>query len=132
MLNAQSRVTFVSNLIGNAKVIRLIFGQLRMEEIFAAEFENELLKDENAILMDVRTAEEYAEGHLENAELNDVMDPEFSTRLDQLDKNKNYYVYCRSGQRSAAACHAMKQLGFKGRLINLAGGILAWKGPIIK
>ncbi len=103
-----------------------------MEEFFAGEFENEMLKDENSFLLDVRTPQEFEEGHLENATLINVMDPEFSSKLNELDKAKNYYVYCRSGQRSAAACHAMKQLGFKGRLVNLAGGILAWNGPIIK
>ncbi len=103
-----------------------------MEEFLASEFENELLKDQDGVLIDVRTEEEYADGHLENSSLINVMDPEFSTKVDSLDKSKNYYVYCRSGQRSAAACHAMKSLGFKGRLVNLAGGILGWNGPIIK
>lgn len=103
-----------------------------MEEFFASEFENEFLKDQEAVLVDVRTEEEYKEGHLEGAKLINVMAPEFASRLNALDKEANYFVYCRSGQRSAAACHAMKQLGFKGRLVNLAGGILAWRGPIIK
>ena len=51
-------------------------------------------------------------------------------KLNELDKDKHYYVYCKSGGRSAQACAIMKQLGFK-RTYNLLGGITSWRGEII-
>ena len=48
-----------------------------------------------------------------------------------LDEEKAYYVYCRSGARSAAACAHMRDMGFE-ELYNLKGGILDWNGPVVK
>jgi rhodanese-related sulfurtransferase len=50
----------------------------------------------------------------------------FVTEIESLDKTKNYYVYCRSGMRSAKACEIMNELGFE-NAYNLVGGILEWE-----
>lgn len=87
---------------------------------------------EEVILLDVRTAEEYAEKHLPNAQMLDINDAKnFMEGLDQLDKSKAYFVYCRSGARSARACAVMQQYGFP-VTFNLLGGILEWTGEIVQ
>ena len=53
----------------------------------------------------------------------------FIYKLEELDKTKTYYVYCRSGARSGQACKIMSELGFE-KAYNLVGGILAWQGDI--
>ena len=50
--------------------------------------------------------------------------------INKLDKNQSYYIYCRSGIRSANSCALMKELGFK-KTFNLVGGIVEWNGKLI-
>ena len=76
-------------------------------------------------ILDVRTPAEFAEGHLANAINIDFYSESFDQHLSQLDKNKNYALYCRSGQRSGMAAEQMKQMGFS-NVCNLSGGILDW------
>lgn len=64
------------------------------------------------VILDVRTAEEYAEGRLQGAVNFDADSPEFENQISLLDKNSTYQVYCRSGNRSAEAVRQMKDLGF--------------------
>jgi phage shock protein E len=63
-------------------------------------------------LVDVRTPAEFSAGHLREAQNIDVQDPSFDRRISELPKDGSYLVYCRSGNRSAAATARMKQLGF--------------------
>jgi rhodanese-related sulfurtransferase len=93
---------------------------------------SQLTKDENAIILDVRTQDECNEGIIPNALVNlDIYEgQEFIDKLEKLDKSKNYYVYCRSGVRSAKACDAMNNLGFK-NTFNLLGGFLEWDGKVV-
>jgi phage shock protein E len=63
-------------------------------------------------LIDVRTPSEFSAGHLLEAQNIDVQDASFDARISQLPKDGSYLVYCRSGNRSAAAVARMKQLGF--------------------
>lgn len=67
----------------------------------------------NSILIDVRTPQEFQEVHVEGAQNIDVLNAHFQTKLQSLDKSKNYKVYCRSGNRSARAEQIMKSQGFK-------------------
>ena len=84
------------------------------------------LRDEGAILLDVREPSEWAEGHLEGAILlpQGRLPAEIATAIP--DKDATVVVYCRSGNRSYYASAAMAQLGYR-QPINLAGGILAWQ-----
>lgn len=87
--------------------------------------------DENAVILDVRTENECDEGIIANAINIDIYEGQgFIAKLEALDKSKNYYVYCRSGARSAKACDVMESLGFE-RTYNLLGGILNWNGEIV-
>lgn len=92
-------------------------------------FSDKLKKDPDAVLLDVRTGNEYAHGHIPNSKLIDIMSPAFLEEIEKLDKTKNYYIYCRSGNRSYHAGAAMLKLGFR-TVFNLEDGILKWNEPL--
>jgi len=96
------------------------------QDIDEVDFADKMAADSNAILLDVRTPQEWDGGIIDGAQLMDFFDPEFPKLVETLDKSKNYYVYCRSGNRSGKACQLMASLGFKGELYNLEGGIMGW------
>ncbi|MCO6491883.1 MAG: rhodanese-like domain-containing protein [Phaeodactylibacter sp.] len=82
---------------------------------------------ENRQLIDVRTPEEFGEGHIEGAVNINFYDDAFIQQLEQqLDKDKPVMLYCRSGRRSANAAKQMQALGFK-EVYDLKGGFLDWK-----
>lgn len=80
---------------------------------------------DDLVVLDVRTLEEFAEGHLEDAVMLDFYDPEFAAQIAELDPDAPYLLYCRSGNRSGQTIELMEQLGFTD-VANLDGGILAW------
>ena len=77
------------------------------------------------MILDVRTAQEFAAGHLPGAVNADVESPGFAAALDGLDPAASYAVYCHSGRRSGIALDEMSQAGFTDAY-DLAGGISAW------
>jgi L-ascorbate metabolism protein UlaG (beta-lactamase superfamily)/rhodanese-related sulfurtransferase len=84
------------------------------------------IADRNVQLLDVRTAEEYDEGHIDGALLADFKSNSFmATAEAQLVKEQLVAVYCRSGRRSAMAAEQLTAAGYK--CVNLQGGILAWQ-----
>jgi len=85
------------------------------------------LKRPQTTVIDVRTPQEFAEGHLPGAVNIDVEGADFVAKVQQLDPEAQYAVYCRSGNRSAVALQMMDQLGFASTY-HLGGGISAWKG----
>ncbi len=83
------------------------------------------LQQGNVQLLDVRSAEEYAEGHLDSAINIDVQEPDFQAETSrELQKDKKVYVYCRSGRRSLLAGEMLAKDGYT--VIDLDGGILGW------
>ncbi|WP_295295315.1 rhodanese-like domain-containing protein [uncultured Brachyspira sp.] len=66
----------------------------------------------NMVILDVRTREEYLSGNIPNAINIDVLSQDFKSKIDMLDKNKEYLIYCRSGNRSAIASSIMSTNGF--------------------
>lgn len=78
------------------------------------------------VLLDVRTPEEFADGHIPGSINIDYHGENFNAELEKLDKTKTYDVYCRSGKRSASAAEIMAEMGFK-KIINLGGGIIGWQ-----
>lgn len=84
--------------------------------------------DPDFIVLDVRTPEEFAQGHLpEKTPINlDFYAPDFREKLSQLDRGKTYLVYCRTGHRSGETVNFMKELGFR-RVYDLQGGLTAWQ-----
>src|SRR5687768_4710712 len=90
-----------------------------------SEFADGVKNNSDAILLDVRRPDEYDSGHLPGAININIQGPEFHEQIENLDPSKTYYVYCRSGARSATACTYLKRQGFHD-VYNLEGGILAW------
>jgi rhodanese-related sulfurtransferase len=80
---------------------------------------------DDLVVLDVRTPEEFAEGHLEGAVLVDFYAADFADQLAALDTDVPYLVYCRSGNRSGQALGMMEQLGFASA-VDVDGGIVAW------
>ncbi|MBR5151072.1 MAG: rhodanese-like domain-containing protein, partial [Bacteroidaceae bacterium] len=90
------------------------------------EYVQALQADENAFLLDVRRADEYAQGYIPGATLLDVTDAEsFAQGIEKLDKEKTIYIYCRSGRRSRMAAQQLTAKGFN--VVDLKGGYNAWK-----
>lgn len=99
-----------------------------MKELNQEEWRAQLSKDDDAVILDVRTEEEVEEGYIPNAKNIDIYKgQEFIDEIEKLEKDKNYYVYCRSGKRSAQACTIMDQKGFR-NTYNLVGGFSEWEG----
>lgn len=89
-----------------------------------------LQEDDNAVILDVRTEDECNDGIIPNAINIDIYKGQgFIYQVEELDKSKNYYVYCKAGGRSAQACSIMNQMGFE-TTYNLMGGFSEWDGPV--
>lgn len=101
------------------KVIVASFAALLVATSLASCAEPEQVAVEDfAMIIDVRTPEEFSDGHLEGAERIGIADSDFIQRIDQLEKSQNYYIYCRSGNRAGQAIDEMRDLGFTGELVN--------------
>lgn len=101
-----------------------------MADLSQEDWSNQLIQDENAVILDVRTDHEVSKGIIPNAKHIDIFKgQQFIDEIKALDKNKCYYVYCKVGGRSGQACQIMNQLGFE-HTYNLVGGISKWKGEI--
>ncbi len=92
----------------------------------AKTFSEKLKSTTNAVLLDVRTEEEFAKEYIEGALLANWNGNDFQRRIDAIDKNVPVFVYCLSGGRSSSAAAAMRKQGFK-EVYELQGGILKWK-----
>ncbi len=89
-----------------------------------------LNEDDNGVVIDVRTEDEWNDGIIPNAVMIDIYKgQEFLDEVEALDKSKNYYVYCKAGGRSQQACHLMEQMGFE-TTYNLMGGFMHYKGEV--
>ena len=101
-----------------------------MSDINQNTWRSQLESEEDFIILDVRTSEEFEEIRLSNSMNIDFYNPKnFIQELEKLDKNKSYYVYCKTGNRSATTCDLMKEIGFT-KTYNLLGGIAEWKGEV--
>ncbi|MEE9361663.1 MAG: rhodanese-like domain-containing protein [Cellulophaga sp.] len=102
-----------------------------MKDLTQEVWKEQVFNDKDAIIIDVRRPEEWETGIIESAVMMNVMDFEgFKRKASQLDSNKNYYLYCRSGARSIKACQALETLALD-KTYNLLGGILEWKDEIV-
>lgn len=90
-------------------------------EQFAREIEREEVQ-----LVDVRTAEEFAEGHIPGAVNMDVNGVAFEAQIATLDTDRPVALYCRSGRRSKVAAEKVAKAGFE--VVELDGGVLSWTG----
>ncbi len=115
------------------KIFTLLLAALGLNTACSQNFENydvkefaELITDSNVVILDVRKADEFAEGHIKGAILIDQFQSDFVEQAQaKLPKEKTIAVYCRSGRRSANAADKLADVGYK--CVNLKGGIIAWK-----
>ncbi|MDP2890605.1 MAG: thioredoxin domain-containing protein [Bacteroidota bacterium] len=85
----------------------------------------ELMTAGDAIILDVRTPQEYSRGNIQGSTLINIADPEFVSRINMLQKDKTILIYCLTGSRSSVAANYMTRLGFK-KIYNLQQGIIDW------
>lgn len=88
------------------------------------DFKDEFKASGKPVLVDVRTPGEYASGTIAGSKNIDIMSPLFKNSISKLDKDKQYFLFCRSGSRSAQACGIMAKEGFQ--VVNLKGGMGEW------
>ncbi len=81
---------------------------------------------DDLVILDVRTPEEFAEGHIDGAVMIDFYRPDFADELAKLDPDVPYVLYCRSGNRSGQTAALMNELGFR-QVDDVDGGVLAWQ-----
>lgn len=101
----------------------------KFKSVNEAEFAK-IIADKDVQIVDVRTAEEYASGHIEKATNIDVKGADFDKKSATLSKDKTVAIYCRSGARSKVAAQKLAEKGYT--VIELDGGIMAWKGKKVK
>lgn len=94
------------------------------EDLDGSTFKEKFTKSEGAVLLDVRTPGEFRSGSIQGAVNIDMMSPSFRSEISKLDKSKEYFLVCRSGNRSGQACSLMAKEGFKS--YNLAYGLGDW------
>lgn len=92
----------------------------------ATDFKDKIAATAEAVILDVRTPEEFQKGNIGQSVNIDYRNESFKTDIAKLDKSKPYFVYCLSGARSGAAAGYMRSIGFK-TVYEMKGGILAWQ-----
>ena len=98
-----------------------------IETIDGKTYSDKLSNTKNPQLLDVRTPEEYAVEHLENASNVNWNGNDFVSKVEKLDKSQPVFVYCKVGGRSSQAANKLAELGFAA-IYNLDGGIMKWQG----
>lgn len=115
------------------RILTFILAAMGLNIACSQNFENTDVKgfaaladSADVVILDVRTAEEFSEGHLKGAVLIDQNKSDFLEQVrKQIPKEKTIAIYCRSGRRSANAAQLLAKEGYKP--VNLKGGILEWK-----
>lgn len=100
----------------------------------AFEYIKKNRRNPNFVVLDIRTPQEFQDGHIEGAINIDYRSPTFGANLDRLEKTKTYFVYCRIGRRTADAIRIMTQKGFK-NIYKTSGDIVAWRAaglPLVR
>jgi rhodanese-related sulfurtransferase len=96
-----------------------------LDTISIDDWKNAYDNNKDYVVLDVRTPEEFNEGHIGNAININFYDTNFKEQINNLDKTKTYLIYCRSGARSSKALNLMTGLQFI-KVYELGGGIIAW------
>jgi len=99
-----------------------------MEEMTATELKQRLDNGDDIQIIDVREDKEVAIGRIPNSK--HIPLAQVLNRMDEIDPNRETVVHCKMGGRSARAIDALQRSGFKGKLINLRGGIIGWSNEV--
>lgn len=98
----------------------------KIENVSAKKASELLQTNKELIVLDVRTAGEFADGHIKGAKLIDVTEPDFKEKVSKLDRSQSYLIHCKSGGRSKRALAIMKSLGFQ-NIYHLESGFNGWE-----
>ena len=129
MKNFMVLVLSVSLVVGVTVITSCIGTKTTTKDITPQEAFTLIQKNQNNpdfVIIDVRTPEEFAGEHIEQATNIDFYSETFRDTLNALDKNKTYLIYCQVGGRSSSALDIMAELNFK-EVYNILGGINQWK-----
>ncbi len=122
----QMKNLFLSIVIATTGFVSCSIAQTESFKTIETNEFQKMTENKDAVILDVRTPEEYAEGHLKNSTNINFNAADFEQQISKLDAKKTYLVYCRSGKRSANASGLMTSKGFK-NVVNLKDGIIAWQ-----
>lgn len=115
----------IASLVSAALFLTACSSDSAAQKVSPKEF-SEVIADPTIVILDVRTPQEFAEGHLANAINIDFQSGNFEQEIASLDKTKTYAVYCRSGNRSGQAVKVMAKAGFTS-MYDMDGGIIDWQ-----
>lgn len=107
---------------------------VEFEPLTALQAQSQMKAAPDAVILDIRTPAEYADGHIKGAVNIDYYGSDFESRLAGLDRHAEYFVYCRSGNRSSRAMDVFSRLGFT-RVKHMVNGIIEWQGaglPLVR
>ena len=93
--------------------------------VAVTDFDKVQSENEDLVILDVRTPEEFSEGHIKDAILINFMGDDFQNKIENLDKSKTYLLYCKAGGRQEKASIQMESMGFENILL-LDGGMTSW------
>lgn len=99
---------------------------VNQQNVGAAEVKEMIAKEKEMVILDVRTPQEFAAGHVAGAVNMDFYAPDFEQQLEKLDTSQTYLVYCASGNRSGKTANLMQTKGFK-HIINSTAGFTELK-----
>jgi rhodanese-related sulfurtransferase len=105
-----------------------------LEPKLAFEYIKKNRRTPNFVILDIRTPQEFQDGHIGGAANIDYFSPTFVADLEKLDESRTYFIYCRVGRRSANAIGTMTQKGFE-NIFRTSGDIVAWRAvglPLVK
>jgi adenylyltransferase/sulfurtransferase len=123
-----AREEHLDKLISDSKMNPVKIKGEYMDQITATELKERLDAGQEVQIVDVRQPDEFAFAKIEGAKL--IPLGEILYRMDEIDPEKETIVMCKMGGRSAHAIQALSRAGFKGKLVNLYGGILAWSAQV--
>ena len=104
-----------------------LFGSKKFESVNQQQAIDLVDEFKKTHILDVRTPEEYRQGGIKGSMNININDPAFKQKVETLDKDGVYLVYCKAGARSKKACNQMTDLGFD-HVFNLKGGLMRWRG----
>lgn len=105
-------------------------GQVSKTSLDPISFQSKIVETKSAVILDVRTADEYNGGHIKNATNIDWNSENAESSLKALDPNNTYFVYCLSGGRSSSAANYLRTNGFK-EVYELEGGMMKWRSATL-
>ena len=119
------KIIIIISLISSFLLFQCKRSKETSSELISAHQMKELLKQDSVQLVDVRTAEEFCEGHIKNAINIDFFSHDFDFKMAALDNSKPLILYCRSGRRSAKSVLKLSDKDYV-FIYDLKGGIIQW------